>query len=353
MSTRYSNYYSGAWWRWRNMRRTVVALLLMLNANARAAPASDHPVAAIADARLAITTELGQGILPLYVSPNWTRPLPEVTRALVLIHGTLRNADDYLRIARSAVSAAGASGRGTLVVVPQFLATPDATAYNLPNDVLRWSVPGWIDGDAAEQPSPISSFAAMDAILARFADTTEFPNLRTVVIAGHSAGAQLVQRYAVVGRAAMSLRQPALALRYVVANPSSYLWFGDDRPTPMNVACPTYNRWKYGLADVPPYVRPTEQLEERYIQRDVIYLLGERDTDPDHRFLDKSCAAEAQGPTRYSRGMNFLLNLEQRHPNLVRHRIFTVWGVGHDATRMFTSTCGLAALFDRPGCLGF
>jgi hypothetical protein len=335
------------------MRAQILAALLLLSANAWAESASDHPVSAVADSRLAITTEAGQGILPVYVSLDWTHPLPEVTRVLILIHGTLRDAVNYSTIARAAVSAAGASGRGTLVVVPQFLAAPDAAAYNLSRDVLRWSVPGWVDGDAAQLPAPISSFAAIDAILARLADTTDFPNLRIVVIAGHSAGAQLVQRYAVVGHGALAPRRSAVALRYIVANPSSYLWFGDARPTPVNPTCAAFDRWKYGLANPPAYVRPAEGLEDRYIARDVIYLLGERDTDPNHRFLDKSCAAEAQGPTRYARGMNFLLNLEQRHPNLVRHRIFTIWGVGHDATRMFTSACGLAALFDRPGCLGF
>ena len=69
--------------------------------------------------------------------------------------------------------------------------------------------------------------------------------------------------------------------------------------------------------------------------------------------VDRTCAAEAQGPTRYARGMNYLFMLEQRHPNLVRHRILSIWSVGHDAASMFMSACGLAALFDRPGCTPF
>jgi hypothetical protein len=34
----------------------------------------------------------------------------------------------------------------------------------------------------------------------------------------------------------------------------------------------------------------------------------------------------------------------------VRHRVLNVWGVGHDASSMFVSPCGVAVLFDRPGC---
>jgi hypothetical protein len=220
--------------------------------------------------------------------------------------------------------------------------------------MLLWTANGWIDGDVAVRPAPLSSYDAIDAIMARFADAEIFPNLRHVVIAGHAAGAQLVQRYAAVGRGPAALTQANVAVRYVVANPSSYLWFGEDRPAPVNhTTCQAVGRWSYGLAAAPAYVEKPDDLEERYIARDVVYLLGESDTDPDQSMLDRSCAAEAQGPTRYARGMNYLFALEQRHPNLVRHRILSIWGVGHDAGSVFLSACGLAALFDRPGCGAF
>jgi hypothetical protein len=174
------------------------------------------------------------------------------------------------------------------------------------------------------------------------------------VIAGHAAGAQLVQRYAVVGRGPDELARRGVSVRYVVANPSSYLWFGDDRPAPVSrTTCPDFDHWKYGLAYAPAYVAEAVGLEQRYIKRDVVYLLGEADNDPEHDQLDRGCAAVAQGPSRYARGMNYVFALEARNPNLVRHRIINIWNVGHDAARMFGSTCGLAALFDRPGCRSF
>ena len=69
----------------------------------------------------------------------------------------------------------------------------------MPAETLRWGHFGWEAGDDAHGPAPISSFAALDAILARLADRASFPALKTVVIAGHSGGGQLVQRYAVAG----------------------------------------------------------------------------------------------------------------------------------------------------------
>ena len=329
-------------------------LLLLLAGGARAKPVEQNSVAAIVDGRLTVVAEAGRGTLAVRVTADWTRRLPEVTRALVIVHDALRDADISLRIARAALYAAGEAGRGTMIVLPQFLAEADIAAHAMPADMLRWSITGWIDGEAAIGPAPLSSFDALDTILARLADPTTFPKLRRLVVAGHSAGAQLVQRYAVVGRGMAALVRAGVAVRYVVANPSSYVWFGDDRPVPVRgTACKTIDHWTYGLAGAPPYVERSEALEERYIARDVVYLLGETDIDPNHPTLDRSCAAEAQGPTRYARGMNYLFALEQRHPNLVRHRILSIWGVGHDAGSIFVSPCGLAVLFDRPGCPAF
>ncbi len=206
------------------------ALLLLLAGSARAEPADHYPVAAIAGGRLTVATEAGRGMLPIHVTADWTHRLPDVTRALVVVHGVMRDYDTSLRIAQAALYAAGQAGRGTMIVLPQFLAEPDVAAHAMPGDVLRWSIAGWVSGEAATGPAPLSSFDALDAILARLDDPTTFPNLRRLAIAGHAAGAQLVQRYAVVGRGPTALAHAGVAVRYVVANPSSYVWFGDERP---------------------------------------------------------------------------------------------------------------------------
>jgi hypothetical protein len=82
----------------------------------------------------------------------------------------------------------------------------------------------------------------------------------------------------------------------------------------------------------------------------VIYLLGTLDTNPQHPALDKSCMARAQGPYRYSRGHAYADAMVKRDNGTPNHKLFDVAGVGHDGDKMLTSKCGLAALFDLPGC---
>ncbi|MGE0225382.1 MAG: hypothetical protein AB7F35_30385, partial [Acetobacteraceae bacterium] len=190
-----------------------------LAASAWAQPAAERPVPRVAEARLTVTGSAGQGVLPVEVSADWSWALPAVTRAVVMVHGRLRNADDYFRLAAQAREAAGEQADTTLLIAPQFLAQQDAQAHHLPPDVLRWDTNGWQQGSPALGPAALSSFEALDAVLARLGDTALFPSLRAIVVAGHSAGAQVVQRYAVVGRGDAALARRALYVRYVVANP--------------------------------------------------------------------------------------------------------------------------------------
>jgi hypothetical protein len=333
----------------------AAALVGVLGASALAqdeAAPGHRAVKAVGDVRLRLP---GGGVLPLYLGADWSRPLPDVTRAVIVVHGLQRNAESYFAAARRAQAAGGEPGRTSLMIVPQFLTQVDVDAHRLPADTLRWSRGGWESGAPAHGPAPTSSFEAFDAILARLADRRMFPRLAAVVIAGHSGGGQVVQRYAIAGRGDAALLRAGVAVRYVVANPSSYAYFSADRPVPAIAAsCPRYNDWKYGMAKLPPYLasRAPADLEKSYLARRVIYLLGTEDTDPNHRELDKSCMGEAQGPYRYFRGHAYADYMKARDRGAPNHVGFDVPGVAHSAGRMLTSACGLAALFDQPGCVG-
>ncbi len=306
--------------------------------------AAEHGVKVVSPDRF----HLEAGDLSLGLSQDWRQPLPKVTRALIIVHGRLRNAQTYLQSGIDAAKHAGVGGN-TLVIAPQFLNQSDAKRNHLGDQVLQWKGNDWMAGDPSTGPGHISSYAALDQIIKHLGNRTLFPALKEIVIAGHSGGGQVVQRLALTGHDHPLLQTEGISLRYVVANPSSYAYFSPQRPVPFDAAsCPGFNDWKYGMQNLPNYVghQGAQQLEQAYVSRDITYLLGQQDTDPNHPALDKSCEAETQGAYRLIRGHNYVDYLKQRHPQL-GHRLVEVPGVGHDGDKMFTSPQGQKVLFPQ------
>jgi hypothetical protein len=79
------------------------------------------------------------------------QPLPQVTRALIIVHGRLRNAQTYLQ---SGVEAAELAGLGstTLVIAPQFLNETDVKRNHLAERLLRWNGNEWMAGAPSTGP---------------------------------------------------------------------------------------------------------------------------------------------------------------------------------------------------------
>ena len=349
----------------------ILAIAFVHVALADDTASSNKPVKVIADQLLTVSTLNGKGQLPLYISLNganvdFSHPLPSVVRALIVFHGKLRDADVYNQSGLTAIRNAGEAGKGTLLITPQFLAQVDIDKFHMAPPVLRWAPEAWMGGENA-LGVPLSSFDAIDAILARLNDRKIFPNLKSVVIAGHSGGGQVVQRYAVVGRAGDVLLRAGIHVRYVIANPSSYVYFSPERPVlrpvgeftfavPAKSCFGKYDLWKYGVNEPPPYVGAGGfvELEQHYMHRDVRYLLGTRDIDPNHPALDKTCSGEDEGPYRFFRGKAYFRYLELRHPELEQagasQQLWFVPGVEHDGEKMLNSACGIAALFDVGSC---
>ncbi|MFL9877760.1 alpha/beta hydrolase [Herbaspirillum rhizosphaerae] len=340
---------------------TIFCASVLRSVSAAEVDVVNSPVPVVLQDRFHVQPENGAGDIPIRVSRDWTFAQTDVTRAVIIIHGWPRrdiDADKDLQ------QRAGALAEGTLFITPQFLTATDVTAHHLSSTTLQWQESGWLQGYDAKSPSPISSFTVMDAIFAHLADRTLFPNLKDVVLAGHSAGGQFVQRYAVVGRGEMNLIAAGIHVRYVAANPAAYLYFGDERPQPdgsfadARASCPGVSTWNNGLAaKLPTYLtRPVSPgaLEDDYLQRDVIYLLGTADNDPNADALGQACAFKSQGATRLERGHAYFRYITAaadtaRLPQ--RHRLLEVPGVAHRTFAMYHSVCGLAALFDKPGCV--
>lgn len=317
------------------MNKWLLALLF----TCASAQAAEHGVKELSPGRLLLKEgEIAVGIGP---APS------KIERVLIIIHGRLRNAETYRQSAERAADQAGQTAN-TLVIAPQFLNETDVATHPVADSVLRWQGNDWMAGGLSTAPFPLSSYAALDEIIARIGDRRQFPDVKHIVIAGHSGGAQVVQRYALLGHAQPELKAAGIQVRYVIANPSSYAYFDERRPVAFNHAgCPGFNRWKYGLADLPAYAegQTPAQLQENYATRDIVYLLGQQDIDPNHPALDKSCEAKAQGANRLARGRNYFAYLKRLHPQGLSQQLIEVPGVGHDGDGMFNSLEGQKALF--------
>ena len=319
------------------MNKWLLALLI----TCASAQAAEHAVKEVSPGRLLLTAgEIAVGIGP---APK------KIERVLIIIHGRLRNADTYRQSAEHAAEQAGQSAT-TLVIAPQFLNETDVAAHPVADSVLRWQGNDWMAGGLSTAPFSLSSYAALDEIIARIGDRKQFPDVKQIIIAGHSGGAQVVQRYALLGHDQPALKAADIQVRYVIANPSSYAYFDERRPVAFKHAgCPNFNRWKYGLTDLPAYAegQTAKQLEENYVKREVVYLLGQQDSDPKQPALDKSCEAQAQGANRLARGRNYFAYLKRLHPQGLSQQLIEVPGVGHDGDGMFTSPEGQKVLFGQ------
>ena len=346
-----------------------VLLLLVIGFTVSQYPANpddEQPVRTVASRVAVVMTPSGKAEMPLNLSRDWNHPQPKVIQAVIVFHGRERDVNGNYRDLLRAADLAGGDAYGTsILIAPQFLNPEDVRLHRLSDHILRWRQGTWEAGAEAAGPVPISSFEIIDSITAHLCDRTLFPNLKRIVLAGHSGGGQLILRYAIVGRAERIAA--GRQLRYVVANPASYLYFSDERPkfdagsfhfaNASSVSCPNFNHWRYGPLRLRfQYVQQSAgvgwpALEDAFAKKDVVYLLGTADVDPNDKELDLTCAGELEGPNRFLRGQAYYVWLRKRHPADWNQRMWFVPEVAHSAKKMFTSECGVAALFRRASCV--
>ena len=315
-------------------------------------PGPDPPARPVpctfANATCAERIALGGGLfLPAYTTHLLTAGDAAVTRALIVVHGNNRNPDNYFDSGVMAVANGGAAGT-VVVVAPHFQTSDDDPAADEP----FWSSAGWKRGNLSrpEGPTPrVSSYAALDRIVELLLDAGRFPALRQVVVAGHSAGGQVLHRFAATSGEEAAARA-GVRFRYVVTNPSTYLYLGPEREgregnfTVPAGGCEDYDDWHYGLGDRNSYADAVDAdtIRARLVRRDVRILLGDADTLS--ASLDQSCGANLQGTNRYLRGrtlVRFLNDFDPAHA----HTEMIVPGVGHSSRSMWLSPVGREALF--------
>src|SRR5215831_2163639 len=109
-----------------------------------------------------------------------------VRRALIMVHGTNRNADHYFSTAVAATFLAGAID-DSVVISPRIASAAGSCHDTLAPNEVSWSCTGdsWRSGGTAASHSSLTSFDFLDEILKKLANKSVFPNMRAIVVAGH------------------------------------------------------------------------------------------------------------------------------------------------------------------------
>jgi len=279
----------------RSLRPFALALAVLTPLVAAAAP----PVSAIPAGNGQQSVTVGATALTVFTY----RPAgcaPHMT--LLVFHGVSRDADRYRDHARPLADAACAT-----IVAPLF----DRARF--PENLYQYG------GVAAPGATPTVELIPPLAAWARAASGgDDLP----VVMIGHSAGAQFVDRVAAF--------VPGVAARIVIANPSTWVLPSLDTALPFG----------FGGAG------PNAEAELRaYLARPITVLLGTADLKSHE--LSMTAQAIAQGADRYHRGLNtfhMARDVARQHGWSFGWTLSEVPGIGHNATQMFASPQAIAAV---------
>jgi pimeloyl-ACP methyl ester carboxylesterase len=293
--------------------------------------------------------------------------MPAIKRVVIVQHGVQRDGNNAFSAANAALHNSGAVIAETLLVAPQFWNESDASAGKVPASTPYWSKADWSIGLDSTDGRNMSSFTVIDDLVRKFANAAAYPNVTQIVVAGHSAGAQMYSRYAAFNTVHEKVRSGIL-VKYVLANAGTYMYFNDDRPLGAAAAgasafapssgggtCPGFDEYKYGSASFPinfryPHTLATLDRFKRFAGRKTYYYQGTADTASytSANGPDANCAAVLSGNHRLARGITNARYQRYLAASLAvpLDRIFRrVEGVAHDEARMWGAECVTNALF--------
>jgi hypothetical protein len=217
-------------------------------------------------------------------------------------------------------------------------------------NALVWSGSQWSAGANNQYPHNsrnTSSYYILDELVRYYDDKTLFPNMKQIVLAGHSLGGQMLQRYAAVGDQ-LETQSPVVLW---IANGDSWAWLSDYRP--LNVPdCPTYNDYREGFAQYVEYgmtyganlvAQGLDAIKANFDSKQIAWARALQDFG-NHA---SSCAPATTGQDRNERFFFFMKWFQPSCPDPSGTNCDTVDLVDapHDNGQMFHSAAGLARLF--------
>lgn len=337
--------------------------------------------------KLPIATWLDSATNEPDIALSW----PGVLRIIIIQHGVDSSgldpadrspADLYRDRMAEAIDIASPGTLRTLIIAPQLVdydELPNETRLRREWDLLYWKDGRFWGRDSADlqvaRADVISSIDVYDQLLRHLVFAERFPDLRQIVVAGHSGGGQLVNRLAALSR---FTPPDGVNIRYVIMNPGSWLYFSKKRydfgdpangfripddaalerllpqtnhpDLPLAAVRKNYDKYGYGLSTRTEergygYVGATTDTEARdhYHQRVVVHLIGTSDTN----VKPLSIGALTQGEHRYQRAVTYREHLADEGVwNPVLHAYAEVPDVGHDGEAMILSEQGMRYLLD-------
>lgn len=283
-----------------------------------------------------------------------------ITTAIIAVHGSGHNAKGQFENISLAAQVENSNLDTLLLIAPQFIGDEEVGEFLLDEEHVFWEDSWRIGDNSAEETGDVSSFTIMDSLMVTLA---KYPNLKKIVLAGHSAGAQFTCRYSASTPIVDELEEKGIDLKFVPVNPGTYTYMDDKRkvlgtestfevPFSFTIdACSDYNEYPWGLEDLNPYldVVGADGIRDRLKTRNVTYLIGQNDNDPtpEETSINEQCESILQGRDRFERATNYFDHLLDFYgPEIMENqKILVVPGAGHSSTVIYPSEIGRQNIF--------
>ncbi|KAI1873864.1 uncharacterized protein JN550_003133 [Neoarthrinium moseri] len=299
----------------------------------------------------------------------------DLQRAVIVIHGARADPWNYhagMIQALEQVEGDGITADNVAITAPYFPNDEDAgTGYpynangvspaeKYPSPALAWYDDRWAGGANNQYPPntpTVSAFDVLDQIIQWYGNKEMFPNIKQIVVSGHSMGAQMVQRFAAVGKtpAQLGIDTP---VSYWVGDPNSYVWMATDRPLSTG-KCAAYDNYREGFANYQSYgterspsltyneplvTAGRDAILQNYNSKTIAHARATKDKGDYNP--DNDCVTYPTGQDRNERFFEFIKRFPAKceDPAGACHTVDIVVST-HDAPTMFRAPAGLARLF--------
>ena len=298
----------------------------------------------------------GHATIPYEGNYSLNKKNTNITRLVVAIHSSNHDANFYFKNTFNLASKLHTE-QNTLIVSPQFLLSSliDSPVHA---NYLYWRVYPFLGSSMStykNHKARISAYEVLDTLIDKITQKGNFSNLKEIVIFGHSAGGQFVNRYCAYNR----FQKNGLYVHYIVMAPSSYLYFDNKRPIGKNsslfkkvpIQIKKYNSWGHGLENLyrvhRKYKITPDMMRKQYAKSNVTYLVGAKDNDPNNKSLSTTQASNLQGSNRLQRMLFYKKHLQSHFGEMIllRHQFFIIPNVGHSSKGLMNSKKGKETLF--------